>query len=227
MPYGTPIIPIDQFYEYHKQVADITGDSDQFKWEDGHEYDVPQDYADMHGWEEMVENVARHYHSIKDTSQLKTMIYGASYGHAGALNFYKKKYNLPEANSTSASYVWWADENADFDQVLYIADRQVHEPWSSFNQITLLDSTNHAYARDPGYIYLVHDAHRNPTISWKAYLLEERGEDIEHGYPIFILAFIFIRQLNNICNHFVIIRKNKTPTCRQFSIPTKKFLIKF
>jgi len=176
-PLGTPLIPIKNFQSYSNWYTSMTGRDDFLYWEDGQKYALPQDYADMHGWKTMVEKVAKHYHAVSDTSLAKTMIYGASCGHAGALNFYKDQFNLPEANSTSASYVWWANEKADFDQVLYIVDEYVDQPWSSFNAISLLDSTAHLYARDPGYIYLVHHPHRDPTISWKAYLKEERGQE--------------------------------------------------
>ena len=147
---------------------------DKFYWEDGEPHDIPQDYADMHGWEEMAANVAKHYHALPDSTRAKTMIYGTSYGHAGAINLYKDQYNLPEAYSANGSYMWWADANAQFDQILLAADYSDAEPWQDFNTITLLDSTSHTYARDPGYIYLMTNPNKDPSVYWNERYVEMR-----------------------------------------------------
>ena len=174
-PLGTAIVPIDQFQSYSDQLSKISGIDDYLYWEDGKKYDIPQDYADMHGWEELPQKVAKQYHALPDDEKSRTILYGYSYGHAGVLNFYKKQYDLPETYSGNGSYMWWADADAQFDQILMVADEYA-DPWRDFNTITLLDSITHPYARDPGYIYLMTDPKRDPSIYWKERYEEMRGE---------------------------------------------------
>ena len=66
------------------------------RWEDGVVRDLRQDYADMHGWEEMVSNVAEYYHNLPEEQRQQCNLWGGSYGHAGALLYYADKYNLPK-----------------------------------------------------------------------------------------------------------------------------------
>jgi len=174
-PLGTAIVPIDQFQSYSDRLSAITGTDDYLYWEDGQKYDIPQDYADMHGWDELPGKVAKVYHALPENQKPKTMIYGYSYGHAGVLNFYKKEYDLPETYSGNGSYMWWADADAQFNQIIVVADEYV-EPWRDFNTVTLMDSITHPYARDPGYIYLMTGAKRDPSIYWKERYLEMRAE---------------------------------------------------
>mgnify|MGYP000681086498 CR=1 FL=1 len=62
------------------------------RWEDGKYYELPQDISDMHGWEELVQKVSKIYHDLPIQKQQTCMIYGGSYGHAGAINYFKEKH---------------------------------------------------------------------------------------------------------------------------------------
>jgi hypothetical protein len=68
--------------------------SGAFKWEDQQEHELPQDFADMIGWEDLAFKTAKVYHSLPKEQQSKTMIYCRGYFSAGALNYYAKKYDI-------------------------------------------------------------------------------------------------------------------------------------
>ncbi len=63
------------------------------------EGDLPQVFADMFGWEEMVQRVARVYHSLPADQRAKCAIFADNYGEAGAVDFFGPRYGLPPAIS--------------------------------------------------------------------------------------------------------------------------------
>jgi hypothetical protein len=68
---------------------------------------LPQHFADEFGWEEMVREVARIYHELPPEQRAATAIFANSYGQAGAIDFFGKKYGLPKAISNHQSYWLW------------------------------------------------------------------------------------------------------------------------
>ena len=65
---------------------------------------LPQDYADMLGWEDRVEAVARAYASLDPVRRTKAVIIAGNWGEAGALDFYGPRHGLPGVISPSGSY---------------------------------------------------------------------------------------------------------------------------
>jgi hypothetical protein len=65
---------------------------------------LPQDYADMLGWEEQVRAVAQVYHDLPSAEQAAAVIVGDNYGEAGALAFYGPRYGLPDPISAAGTF---------------------------------------------------------------------------------------------------------------------------
>ena len=172
-PFSIPFLKLESLQKYSQWMSSDLGLNYMLRWEDGEYYSLPQDIADMYGWEELVERVAKIYHALPPEKKEKCMIYGGSYAHAAAVNFYREKYQLPEAYSFNSSFIFWAEEEVDFDQQILIDDRK-QESSTWFAEMTLADSIQHPAAREKGYIY----NRANPKIdvvkAWKEYLQEER-----------------------------------------------------
>lgn len=152
LPYALPVLPLPQMKKYCAFMKNTFGMESPLRWEDGQLYEIPQDYADMDGWVEMVEKVSRLYHSLPPDKQASCMIFGGGYAHAGAINFYRKKYQLPKAYSFNSSFIMWNEENVTFDNQILIDDtRQTSSSW--FRNMELVDSIENPLARDPGLIY--------------------------------------------------------------------------
>ena len=100
LPLGVPILPPERMARY----ARAMGLSAALRTNTGRLERLPEDYADMLGWEEQVRAVARVYRSLADAERAKAVIVGGNYGEAGALDFYGPRYGLPPAVCGSGSY---------------------------------------------------------------------------------------------------------------------------
>jgi hypothetical protein len=152
IPYGIPLIKVDKMISYGAFMKDKFGLSGPLTWEDGKMYSLPQDYSDMFGWEEMAMKTANFYHSLPDSIKTTCYIWGGSYAHAGVLNFYKDKYQIPEASSFVGSYLMWIPDSIEFESLILVDDVFNMES-SLFKKVMLVDSIQNKYAREPGYIY--------------------------------------------------------------------------
>jgi hypothetical protein len=65
---------------------------------------LPQDYADMLGWPELVTAVARVYDSLPPEKRAQVVLVGENYGEAGAMEYYGPKLGLPRVVSAAGSY---------------------------------------------------------------------------------------------------------------------------
>lgn len=176
IPYGIPTLPIDQARSYMQKAAEF-GLSSPLRWEDGEYYQLPQDYADMHGWEEMVAKVAKNYHRFSDAEKATLLIEGGGYHHAGPINYYREKYDLPESYSFSANFILWIDEQAQFDHMLIVQDWRNLDT-TIFSNVVLVDSIENPFARDPGYIIYRSEPKVDLPELWKN-LVEERRAWLE------------------------------------------------
>ena len=120
-------------------------------WEEKKNNPLPQDFADMLGWREMAEKIAKTYHQLPDSVQQKTMVYGNNYGEAAALAFYRKKFSLPEIYSDDASFAFWLPDKFDYKYFLFLT---YDMPDSSdtffyhFKKVEILDSVRQKYSRE-------------------------------------------------------------------------------
>lgn len=124
------------------------------KWEDLKNHQLPQDFADMLGWKEIAEKTAAVYKNLPPDEQLKTMVFCTNYGLAGALNFYRKDFNLPEVYSDNGSFITWLPHKYTFlKNLLFIGDDAADTSdiiLRQFESFTIEDSLNYPMARENG-----------------------------------------------------------------------------
>ena len=174
IPLALPILPIEKMEAYSLYIRDDLGIKGLFRWEDDVVRNLRQDYADMHGWEEIPKKVAKIYHSLSLEQQATCLLFAGHYGQAGVMNFYRKKYDLPETYSFNASFVAWAPADMDITCQIDIDDNKQGESASFFSSV-LVDSIENQYARDPGYIYFKTLPRKDLRPVWKE-LVESRKE---------------------------------------------------
>ena len=172
IPYGLPVLRIEKMKQYCAFMKDNYNIVSPLYWEDGNIYSLPQDFADMHGWEELAQRVSEFYYSLPPDERKSCMIYGGGYSHASSLLYYKKKHNLPEVFSFNGSFIMWAPDSVDFDRQILVDD-VFHTQSSWFENMDLVDQIQNPNARDPGYIYYRTD----PKIDVKQQWIDEVKEN--------------------------------------------------
>ena len=173
LPYSLPLLPSEQMKVYGQFMAEHAGLQAHLKWEDGNYYSLPQDYADMNGWEELAQKVSKHYHQLSEKEQQNCHILGGSYGHAGSLNYYREKYQLPEVHSFNGSYMIWSPAKIEYDrQFMIVEEKQDSSTW--FKSMILVDSIENPNARDKGYIYYRTLPRRDVSEAWEEAIMEEK-----------------------------------------------------
>ncbi|MDH3711879.1 MAG: glycosyltransferase family 39 protein, partial [Cyclobacteriaceae bacterium] len=174
LPYSLPLMQVSSLKTYNKIMPNYLGVKQKLRWEDNKYYDLPQDMADMHGWEELAQRVAAVYHSLSEEEKSKCLIYGGSYAHASVLNYYRQRYSLPTAYSFSGTHILWAEPQEDYHTQIMIDDQlQYTSQW--FNQMSMVDSIKNPYAREPGYIYLRADPKIDVVKAWNELVTQERS----------------------------------------------------
>jgi hypothetical protein len=120
------------------------------RFEDGSIHSLPQDYADMLGWEELTSVAAKAYGMIESKSS--AFIYCENYGEAGAITVIGKKYGLPEAVSFNESFQYWIPKQFDPDitSLVYINNEMGEDVKLFFKKITLVGSISNPDAREFG-----------------------------------------------------------------------------
>src|SRR5689334_7983813 len=65
---------------------------------------LPQDYADMLGWEGQARALGAAYRALPPRDQRDAVIIGGNYGEGGAAEFYGSRYRLPPVVSPAGSF---------------------------------------------------------------------------------------------------------------------------
>jgi hypothetical protein len=144
LPISLPILKPEAFIQFYKSM----GKEKFHRWEDGEYYDLPQDYADMIGWEELSEMVGETFQQLTSEQRERCVILANNYGEAGSVNFYGTKYDLPTVISYNDSYIFWAPESIDGEYLIKIGDSDnLHD---LFNQVDVVGRISTPYARQEG-----------------------------------------------------------------------------
>ena len=101
-PLVLPVLPIETFVNYQDRLG-----LEPPRAEKSHTGKLPQHYADMFGWEEMTDVVARVYHSLPEGERARCAVYASNYGEAGAVDFFGPRRGLPKAISGHQNYFLW------------------------------------------------------------------------------------------------------------------------
>ena len=128
------------------------------KWEDQKNHPLPQDFADMLGWKEMAQKAGAAFSTLNKEEKKQTVVFCDNYGMAGAINFYREKYNLPEAYSDNASFLYWLPDQMPMNNLVLITgdqDEMQHDFIKDFSSAILYDSITNPYAREHGSLIII------------------------------------------------------------------------
>lgn len=149
-----------------------------YRWEDGKEHILPQDFSDMLGWREMAEKALKAYHMIPVNELDNTLFYCDNYGQAGALNYYNRG-KMPEAYSFNTDYMFWMPAGKKIKNIVFVGNLPRQDVINMFREYKPVDVVENEYAREKGTkIFLLLGA--GPSASsmlWR--LAEERKKNFQ------------------------------------------------
>jgi len=139
VPLALPLLPVESFIQYQKALG-----FHPRAQEHSAVGPLPQFYADMFGWEELAERVARVYHALPPDERARCGLYCNNYGEAAALDFFGPRYGLPHAISGHNNYWIWGTRGYSGEVMILVGGRR-DDPHSNFQSVTLADTTQCEY----------------------------------------------------------------------------------
>jgi hypothetical protein len=85
---------------------------------------LPQGFADMFGWPEMIGKVAEAYNKLSPEEKTKCGIFAQNYGDAAAVDFFGPRYGLPHALSGHNNYFLWGPDGYTGEVMIVMGDRR-------------------------------------------------------------------------------------------------------
>ena len=108
LPFSLPVLSETQMVSYQQWVTNAlhVGRS-TMATERGQTAELPSDWADMHGWPQLVATVAAIYNALPPDQRRQAAIVASNYGEAAAIDFFGKPYGLPPVVSGHNNYWLW------------------------------------------------------------------------------------------------------------------------
>lgn len=114
-PLAKPLLSADAYVRYAARLGVAPGtDENQ---ELGR---LPQFFADMHGWRELAEAVARVHAALPPADRARACVATGNYGEAGAIDFFGPALGLPRAISRHNSYWLWGPGGCTGEVVIVV-----------------------------------------------------------------------------------------------------------
>jgi hypothetical protein len=129
-PFGVPILPPAEMDAYARKLG-VTQETNT-----GEVIALPQDYADMLGWEDQVRATARIYDSLPPAERRDAVILGTNYGRAGANDHLGRKYGLPPSVAPMGSY-WFFGPGEKPGKVLIVIGGTKEDLAPYYDSVTL------------------------------------------------------------------------------------------
>jgi hypothetical protein len=99
-PFARPVLPVETFIR-------LSGGNTGLRQERLELRGLPQHFADRFGWPELAEKCRTAYVSLAPEEKAKAVFLTSNYGEASAIEFFGKKYGLPDALSGHNQYFLW------------------------------------------------------------------------------------------------------------------------
>jgi hypothetical protein len=170
VPYGLPILPPKQLSAYFDFLDEKGIDVGRIH-EDRNKHPLPQDFADMLGWNDIAAYAKEAYDMVED--KRACAIFGENYGIAGAVSLINERYGMPECLSFSGSFSYWIPKKFDPDitSLVYINDELGSDVEALFEKIKIVGSIDDPLSRQYGVtIYLCQEPRRSFNTFWSEVL---------------------------------------------------------
>jgi 4-amino-4-deoxy-L-arabinose transferase-like glycosyltransferase len=115
-PLSLPLLPPEQLARYSAAAGIVP----KLERGSGKISELPQWFADRFGWEELVAMVANVADELSPDERGRALILVPSYGHAGAIELFGPRYDLPPVASAQNNYYLWGPGEGPADVIISI-----------------------------------------------------------------------------------------------------------
>ncbi len=148
LPAGLPILSIDRELAYCRWLTQNTGLDMITRWEDGRQHPLPQDFADMLGWQELATLADEACQRVPPGEAV--LLYAENYGQAGAIDRLGRAPELPPAVSFADSYRLWAPDTTTATALIYVNNELGEDVAKLFETIERIGTVTNELARENG-----------------------------------------------------------------------------
>ncbi len=115
LPFALPVLPVETYVRYAGAlgVAPSTEERKELA-------ELPQGYADMHGWKELVDGVAAAWESLSAAERERATVFTYNYGNSGAIDYYGAQRGLPPSISGHNNYWLWGPREFTGEVVIVV-----------------------------------------------------------------------------------------------------------
>jgi hypothetical protein len=139
-PLALPVLPVETLIRYQRALGLEAPRTEKLRLAE-----LPQHYADMHGWEEMTREVARVYNSLPAGERGRCAVFARNYGEAGAIDFFGARHGLPKSIGKHQNYFLWGPRDYTGECVITVGERE-RDVRKSFDEVELAATITHPYA---------------------------------------------------------------------------------
>ena len=135
-PLALPLLPIETYIRYARALGQAPETEERKELGQ-----LGQFYADMHGWDSIVDAVAQAHATLTPDEQAAVRVFAPDYGIAGALDLLGRRRGLPAAISGHNNYWLWGPDGWDGRVTIVVggSEARMGELFEQFERAGTLD----------------------------------------------------------------------------------------
>jgi len=140
LPFALPVLPVESYIRYARALHMAPSTDEHLSVGL-----LPQHYADMFGWEELVAEVEKAYRSLSPEEQAQCSIFAQNYGEAGAITVLGRRRGLPPALSGHNSFWLWGPGEGS-GEVMIVVGGDLEDNQRVFREVTQVGTVRSKYS---------------------------------------------------------------------------------
>jgi len=163
VPLSLPILSPDHF-ETYTHITHL----EQPKFEHQLQGPLPQIYADMFGWPEMVQTAANFFHTLPPEQQQNTAIWAENYGVGSAFYFFGPQYGLPDPIGAHQSFYLWGPRDYHSPDLIVLGSHDDADLRNICDSVQVVGQSDHPLSRPSEHfdIYYCRGLHIDLQTDW-------------------------------------------------------------
>lgn len=140
VPLAVPVLPVESFIAYQRALG-----AQEPQMERQKRGALPQQFADMFGWSELVETLVRVQAQLTPEQRARAVVLVRNYGEAAAVEFLGKPRGLPRVISGHNNYWLWGPGDLRTDDVVITVGIDRDDLLTAFDSVERVDTVTCQY----------------------------------------------------------------------------------